>query len=412
MKPISLVALSLLVVIILLMIAFLVVYYGYAERLVKKKLKSNKIDIEINGTRPWDIQVYNKKLYRDLILNQSLGFGEGYMKGYWNTPNLKACLTVLFSSRVNDNQGTKRYHLRAKLNNMQSRSRSFEVGEHHYDIGNDLYLAMLDPYMQYSCGYWQTGAKTLEDAQEAKLQLIAEKLQLKPGMRVLEIGCGFGGLMKYLQTHYQVEIIGLTVSKEQKKFAKEYFNVDNIRLQDYRDFADQNQGQFDRVVSIAMFEAVGYKNYRDYFKAVQKMLKKDGLFLMHTIGNNVSVIKTDAWIDKYIFPNGMIPSIQQIGSNIEGLFKMEDWHNFGPSYATTLAEWNRRSKQFFLQTQNPKYDKTFQRMWDFYLTSCEVAFQLRQLQLWHVIMTPHQSIIHQHALTPYGGFRHYPKKIE
>jgi cyclopropane-fatty-acyl-phospholipid synthase len=392
---------------IIVTVIYVVGFYVYAAKIVKKMIKKNKIPIEINGPNRWDMQVYNKRLYREMLKNSSIGFGEGYMRRDWDTQDLKECLKRILASKVQKKEtGTLLYRLKARFTNRQSRSRSFQVGEQHYDIGNDLYSAMLDPYMQYSCGYWETGARSLEEAQVAKLDLIANKLHLRPGMKILEIGCGFGGFMRFLQERYDVEITGLSVSVAQKKYAEKHFGVTTILIEDYRDYAEKHQGQYDRIYSVGMFEHVGEKNYRKYFTAVRKMLKKDGFSLLHTIGNNVSVIKTDPWINKYIFPNGMLPSISQIGSNIEGLFVMEDWHNFGPSYAKTLAEWNRRSKIFFKTTKNPKYNDKFRRMWDFYLTSCEVVFSLRQIQLWQVIITPSDSPNKKTIRNiPFGGYR-------
>jgi len=381
---------------IILPIALYLIYqrYGqdFAKNMILKLLKDNNIDVKINGSRPWDITVHNPKFYTEIMWDKSMGMGEGYMHKYWTTQNLEETLTKLMNSSVeNTNQSDNIFSkIIILLNNMQSISRSFQVGEVHYDIGNDLYNDMLDPYMQYTCGYWKPGINNLKDAQLAKMDLIAKKLKIKPRMQILDIGCGFGGLMKYLEDKYKVNTIGLTISKEQKKYALERYNINSVIMQDYREYAQNksNHNRFDRIIVVGMLEHVGYKNYQEFFQIVNKLLKPDGLFLLHTEGRNISTISLDTWINKYMFPNAMLPSIKQIGNGIENLFVMEDWHNFGPSYAKTLNAWNIRSKRFFKTSNNPKYDEVFQRMWEFYLVSCKVGFKLRQIQLWQIVLSP------------------------
>ncbi|MCI0455447.1 MAG: class I SAM-dependent methyltransferase, partial [Gemmataceae bacterium] len=251
--------------------------------------------------------------------------------------------------------------------------------------GNDLYEAMLDPHMQYSCGYWKE-AQDLEEAQRAKMALIGRKLCLEPGLAVLDIGCGFGGLMKYLRDAHGVAVTGVTLSKEQERYARERFGLDSVRLCDYRALDQRHDHAFDRIVSVGMLEHVGYKNYRELFRTARRLLKDDGIFVLQTIGGNVSVTRPDDWVDKYIFPNGMTPSIAQLGRAMEGLFVMEDWHNFGPSYARTLDAWQRRSQAFFRTTD--RYPPRFQRMWELYLVGSKVAFDLRSSQLWQLVLTP------------------------
>jgi len=284
----------------------------------------NRADVRINGKRPSDIQVNNQGLYLRVLLGGSIALGEAYMDGWWECKALDQLVDRLLRARFDIKIRAISYlawnNIKARIINQQRRSKAYVIGERHYDIGNDLYKNMLDKGMNYSCGYWKN-AKTLDKAQEAKLDLICKKLKLKPGMTVLDIGCGWGSLAKFAAEKYHVKVVGITVSKEQVRFARELckgLDVD-IRLQDYRDLREK----FDCVVSVGMFEHVGYKNYRKFIKVIEHCLEDSGLFLLHTIGGNKSVICLDPWINKYIFPNGMLPSAKQITKAYEGIFKLE-----------------------------------------------------------------------------------------
>jgi len=298
----------------------------------------NTADIKIDGGNPWDIKVYDDKFYRKVLDQGSLGLGESYMEGLWDCKKIDELIFRILNKELTNkvnHKGILWAILKSKLLNLQKKSKAFEIGKKHYDIGNDLYQYMLDKRMVYTCGYWKK-AKNLNQAQEDKLELVSypEKIGLKKGMKVLDIGCGWGSFAKYAAEKYNVKVIGISVSKEQVKLAKELckgLQVE-IRLQDYRDINEK----FDTVVSLGMFEHVGSKNYRKYMKKVFECLKENGIFLLHTIGKNESVSLTDPWMDKYIFPNGMLPSIKQIGNSIEGLFVLEDWHSFGTDYDKTL----------------------------------------------------------------------------
>ena len=345
-------------------------------------------DVALNGSHPWDIQVKHPNFYRRILQQGVMGFGESYMEGWWDCERLDQLFTLLVRARLD----TKVSHhlsilihiLWGQLTNLQSRKRATMVGKKHYDLGNDLFTLMLDPYMQYSCGYWKT-ASTLEQAQEDKLDLICRKLCLKPGMSLLDIGCGWGGLAEYAAQHYQVSVVGITISKEQQTLALkccQRLDVD-IRLQDYRDL---NQ-QFDRIVSVGMFEHVGPKNYRTFFKCARRSLKTEGLFLLHTIGSLTSTRSLNPWIEKYIFPNGCLPSMVQITKQTEGLWVMEDWHNFGADYDLTLTEWERRLSARWTQVEQ-NYSPMFYRMLRYYLLSCAGRFRARDLQLWQILFSP------------------------
>ncbi|MGA9118384.1 MAG: cyclopropane fatty acyl phospholipid synthase, partial [Bacteroidota bacterium] len=270
-----------------------------------------------------------------------------------------------------------------RLTNFQSSSRAFIIGERHYDLGNELFVRMLDKRMNYSCAYWEN-ADTLDAAQEKKLDLICRKLRLQPGMRVLDIGCGWGAFGKYAAEHYGVIVVGITVSKHQIDLGRVLCKGLPVTLQlmDYRTV----QGTFERIVSVGMIEHVGYKNYRPYFEVAHKCLTDDGLFLLHTIGGNRSVSSIDPWTNKYIFPNGMLPSIAQLGKAMEGLFVMEDWHSFGQYYDRTLMAWYHNVTKAWEKLKD-RYDYRFYRMWKYYLLSSAGSFRARRNQLWQIVLS-------------------------
>ncbi len=343
--------------------------------------------ITIDGSQPYDIQVHNKRFFDEVIANGSIGLGESYMQKWWDCQALDQFFFRVLSARLDEkvkfNLKLLFQVLQRKLFNLQSKRRAFNIGEHHYDMGNDLYKAMLDKRMVYTCGYWKD-TDNLDQAQENKLKLACDKMFLKPGMKVLDIGCGWGSLAKYAAEHYGVEVVGVTVSQEQVELAREMcagLPID-IRLQDYRDVNDK----FDRVMSLGMFEHVGEKNYQTYMSVVNRCLKDEGLFLLHTIGNNTTTHSVDPWINKYIFPDGKIPSVVEISKAAEGLFVMEDWHNFGPYYDKTLMAWQHNFNTHW-DSLKSHYDETFKRMWDYYLLSCAGSFRARHIQLWQVVFS-------------------------
>lgn len=343
--------------------------------------------ITINGSSPADIQVKNPHFFKRVLQEGSLGLGESYMDGWWDCERLDIFFNNVLRAGL-ENQLP--HHLKdtlriagARLFNLQSKRRAWIVGKEHYDLGNDLFSRMLDPQMQYSCAYWKA-ATTLDDAQLAKLKLICEKLQLSPGQRVLDIGCGWGGLAQYMAQHYGVSVVGVTISEEQQKMAQarcQGLDV-TILLQDYRDLNEQ----FDRIVSVGMFEHVGPKNYATYFEVVDRNLKPDGLFLLHTIGSNKTDHHVDPWINKYIFPNGCLPSVRQIATASEPHFVMEDWHNFGSDYDKTLMAWHSRFQAAWPEIAG-NYSDRFRRMFSYYLNACAGAFRARDIQLWQVVFS-------------------------
>ena len=343
--------------------------------------------VKINGDRPFDIQVHDERFFERVMSEAFLGFGESYMEGWWDSERLDETVTKLalakLENKIKGNWKIAWHALRSRIFNLQKPSRAKEVGEKHYDIGNDLYKAMLDKRMNYTSAYWKN-ARDLDEAQEAKLELICRKLQLEEGMSVLELGCGFGAFAGYAAEKYGVKVTGFTVSKNQYEYAKERYKDLPVKfyLEDYR----KAEGKYDRVISIGIMEHVGYKNYRTYMEVVKRTLKSDGIGFVHTIGRNDSATTANPWLTKYIFPNGMLPSIAQLGAAMEKLFVMEDWHNFGPHYDLTLMEWYKNINGAW-ENLGEKYDERFKRMWNFYLLTSAAGFRARETQLWQIVFT-------------------------
>ena len=355
-----------------------------SERFLQELLEP--ADIQLNGCRPWDMQIHDPAVADAILARGSLGLGESYMEGGWDCQRLDQFFHRGLRARIQDKVKPSRalFHtLKARLLNRQTGQKAWQVGEHHYDLGNKFYGAMLDSRMTYTCGYWKK-AETLEQAQEAKLDLICRKLGLQPGMRVLDIGCGWGSLMGYAAEHYGVECVGVTVSREQTAWAQQKYAGLPIefRLQDYRDIDEQ----FDRIASVGMFEHVGRKNYGTYMDVARRCLKDDGLFLLHTIGTREDASGSDPWMDRYIFPNGELPTISQISRAAKGRFVVEDLHNFGADYDKTLMAWQENFKAAWPDFRY-ELGERFYRMWEYYLNACAGSFRAREIQLWQWVLS-------------------------
>ncbi|MDW5377058.1 cyclopropane fatty acyl phospholipid synthase [Halomonas sp. HP20-15] len=354
-----------------------------SRRIVEDLLEGS--GVSLNGSTPWDIQVLHPDFFSRILRQGTLGLGEAYMDGWWDCERIDEMAHRLLRHGLGERAHTSSerlmYRLQAGFFNLQSKTRAYIVGEAHYDLGNDLFERMLDPTMCYSCGYWKE-AQTLHEAQVAKLDLAARKLGIEPGMKVLDIGCGWGSFAEHAARRYGAEVTGITISKEQAVLARqrcEGLPVE-ILLEDYRDL----EGRFDRIVSIGMFEHVGHRNYRTYFDTVERLLADDGLFVLHTIGSNNSEISADPWINKYIFPNGILPSIKHIAQASEGRLLMEDWQNFGADYDRTLMAWNENFDTHWHEVAH-NYNERTRRMFRYYLGVCAGAFRARDIQLWQVV---------------------------
>jgi len=347
----------------------------------------NPADVRLNGTREWDIQVINEDFYSKILAGGSLAFGESYMDGWWECDALDKLSDRMHQAMVKGSMKRQSKTvwavLRAKLSNLQSKSKIFDVGGGHYNRGNALFEIMLGKRMAYSSAYWKDAA-TLDEAQEAKLDLICRKIMLKPGMKILDIGCGWGSFAKYAAENYDVEVVGITVSEEQFKLGTEMCKglPVELRFQDYREIDEQ----FDRVVSVGMIEHVGAKNYRTFMQSVKRCLVSDGIFLLHTIGALSTNKVIDPWVNKYIFPDSLLPSARHISKMAENLFIMEDWHSFGADYDKTLMAWHSNFEKQWNSLKS-QYDERFYRMWRYYLLFSAGAFRARSTQLWQIVFS-------------------------
>ncbi|WP_275666984.1 cyclopropane fatty acyl phospholipid synthase [Dyella terrae] len=364
------------------------------ERMSQDSLKARAASllqhagIRLDGARPTDMHVHDERLYARVFAHGSLGLGESYMDGWWDSEDLPGMFTRILGAQLDTELktlDTMLAHLKARFINMQRGDHAFEIGRAHYDLGNDLFEAMLGKWLMYSCGYWAE-ANNLDDAQEAKLDLICRKLRLQPGQRVLDIGCGWGMALKFAAERYGVQGVGITVSQEQAAYARELCGdlPVEIRLQDYRELNEP----FDAVFSIGMFEHVGALNYRSFFEVARRCLRDDGLLVLHCIGSNGTPGRPDPWIEKYIFPNSMIPAASQVTEALQNLFVVEDWHNFGADYDLTLTAWRANFDAAWTQL-SAHYDDRFRRMWRFYLAVSAAVFRSRRDQLWQLTLSPH-----------------------
>jgi cyclopropane-fatty-acyl-phospholipid synthase len=363
------------------------ILHNRAQKNIEELLQ--QANIVINGSRPWDIQVFDQRFFSKIIAKGTLGLGEAYMDAWWDCPRVDEFIYRSMANRLREKVRVGRQELwlfiRSCLLNLQSSTRAFIVGERHYDINNILYEYMLDRRMTYTCGYWKN-AENLDQAQQHKLDLACRKIGLKAGDRVLDIGCGWGSFAQYAAETYGAEVIGITVSREQAALARERCTglPVEIRLQDYRDLNEK----FDHIISLGMFEHVGHKNYRTFMNIVRSCLSDTGLFLLHTIGSNESTIASDPWIEKYIFPNGLLPSMVQVGKALEHNFVIEDWHNFGADYDRTLMAWHENFSANWADLQH-YFDERFRRMWSYYLLICAGSFRARENQLWQIVLSKH-----------------------
>jgi cyclopropane-fatty-acyl-phospholipid synthase len=344
--------------------------------------------IRVNGSDPWDLRIHDDRMWTRLFAQGSLGFGEAYMDGWWDSTDLAE-----FFNRVLRAGLTRKLKItpnliwqiaQAKILNMQTIVRSQRVAQMHYNE-TDAYKASLDQRMTGSCGYWPDGVTNVDEAQEAKLDLVCRKIQLQPGELVWDIGCGWGAFMGFAAEKYRAHCVGVTVSPDQAAYGRERYKHLPVEFQvkDYRLF----DGKVDKIVSMGMFEHVGHKNYRTYFEKARSVIKDDGLFMMHTIGQHYTSETIEGWIEKYIFPGGVIPSMAQIGAAIDDLWTVVDVHNIGPHYDKTLCAWYENFEAKWTRRNTPE-EQRFYRMWKYYLLCCAGGFRARALQVWQFVLSP------------------------
>ena len=362
------------------------------------KIQTQKKETSQKGNE--DILVNNKKMFAKIASNGELGLADSYIDGYWDSDNLEKTIYALLSkSEILKTQIKKqslnfifmevKALIKNKIQNNSIKSSKKNIS-HHYNLGNDLYVKMLGKHMQYTCAYFNRPNMTLDEAQYAKMELIAKKLDLKPNMKVLDIGCGFGSMAQHIAKHYDVYVTGVTLSKEQKSYADKYFPHPKvtIELKDYRHVTPIGTGQFDRIYSVGMFEHVGRERYKEYYDKCYELLKPNGIMLIHTIGTNTRKWSHNSFINKYIFPEGELPHIENLTHSFVDKWHLEDWQNIGLSYAKTLRAWHRNIGEW---SGLDNYDERFRRIWNFYLLGCASTFQSRNTLLWQIVYTKRNS---------------------
>ena len=354
-------------------------------------------DVRIGGDRPWDIQVHDDRFYARVWTDASLGLGESYMDGWWDVEALDRFFYQVLLQNLDLRQFKRSAVLldclKARLVNGQSKSRSKRVAECHYNLGNRFYERMLDARMQYTCGYWKE-ASDLTSAQEAKLDLVCRKLQLRPGNRVLELGGGWGGFARFAAEQYGCEVVVYNISEAQVAYAREACQglPVEVRLEDYRNAT----GRYDKVVSIGMCEHVGALNYEAFFRVQRDCLKEDGLMLLHTIGRDRTDLTADPWFTRYIFPGGQLPSLLPVDHcGREGHFVLEDLLNFSAQdYDSTLMAWFPELRVPLAPEFRQEYGERFYRMWKILPPECA-----------GLLPRPAASTSGNWYFSPRGGFR-------
>jgi len=354
----------------------------------------NEIGVTLNGNKPYDIQVHDNRLFKKILTQGSIGAGEAYVEGMWDCEQLDELFFRICRHKLYDkiySPWQEGYlNICNTFINQQSPEKSKAVAERHYNLGNLFYERMLGKSMAYTCGYWKE-ATHLDDAEFAKYDLVCKKAQLKPGDIVLEIGCGWGGLAKYMAEKYGCEVHAMDIGKEPATYAKSFCKDLPVTIHhcDYRETSIYNPKgiQFDKIVSVGVLEHIGYKNYRELIQIMRHCIKDDGIALLHSIGGNTSKKFCEPWIDKYIFPHGMLPSLKQLGKVFENTFIIEDHHNFGVFYNKTLLAWHANLNQHWDELKKT-YDERFHRMMNYYLLSCAGGFRARDMQLWQFVLTP------------------------
>lgn len=344
--------------------------------------------VTLDGAHPWDVQVLDSRLFARVFTYGSLGFGDAYVDGWWEAADLSGCLQRLVAHGVDASVAGLTGRLvawRHRLANAQRGGRGWTVGRRHYDLGDDLFAAMLGTRLIYSCGYWAE-ANDLDAAQVAKLDLVCRKLGLTRGMKVLDVGCGWGEALKFAAERYGIRGVGVTVSARQAEYARRSCAAlpVEIRLADYRTVDER----FDRILSIGMFEHVGWHNYARYFDVARRCLGPDGLFLLHTIGTQFGARTPDPWIERHIFPNSVIPRLDDVVTAAMPRFVIEDVQNFGLDYIKTLEAWRERFDQAWPRLE-AHYGAAFRRLWRYYLAASIASFAAGRNHLWQWVMAPH-----------------------
>ncbi|MGE0861460.1 MAG: cyclopropane fatty acyl phospholipid synthase [Gammaproteobacteria bacterium] len=345
----------------------------------------HEADVALDGRRPWDLRVHDARLWRRIALTGTRGLGDAYVDGWWDVERLDLLFARLIEARADRrawNLPRRALRLAHRVANHQTVTRAREVGTRHYDLDPRLYAAMLDKRMVYTCAYWAR-ATTLDQAQEDKLELVCRKLQLEPGMRVLDVGCGWGSFARYVAERHGAHVVGVTISRQQAEHARlacAGLPVE-IRDQDYR-LVDE---RFDRIVSLGMFEHVGSRNYATYMQKLRDCLVSDGLCVLQTVGLPDDGPGMDPWVTHHIFPNSQVPSAARLVQAVQNRLRIEDWHCFGPDYIRTLRAWHGNFRDAWPRLRE-LFEPRFFRLWSYYLLMFAGVFRARGLDLWQLVL--------------------------
>jgi cyclopropane-fatty-acyl-phospholipid synthase len=342
--------------------------------------------IGVDGKEPWDIQVRDQRLFRAVLMQGSLGLGEAYLNRWWTCDDLEELSFRLIRSRLYKASLLLPQPVAANIKdatlNQQSREKSLRVAIQHYSLGNDVFLDFLGRYHNYSCGYF-VGTDDLDEAQRLKLEKVCRLLDLQPGDRVLDVGGGWGEFARYAATHHGCHVTSINITDEQIKFAREYCKDTSVEIRkcDYRDLT----GRFDKILVMAMLTHVGYKNYRRFMEIMHPCLEPGGIMLVESVGGHKSMKNCEPWIDRYIFPGGVVPSLTQLDAAVSGLFSRKLLDEFGSSYVHTLRAWNRNFVKAWPAYQH-RYDDRMRLMFEYFFQTVAGAFRAGYLLHWHVLL--------------------------
>mmetsp|Transcript_52139 Transcript_52139/g.83086 ORF Transcript_52139/g.83086 Transcript_52139/m.83086 type:complete len:440 (+) Transcript_52139:80-1399(+) len=370
-----------------------------------------RLSAQQRAAAKYEMIVRDNRVFERIMKDGNLGLADGYVEGEWHSDNLQECLEkailhnkqivsmlkvnaiALFAHYAKHRTSSRLRKLFGKYLNFGEARQQIE---HHYDkmAKEELMDRMLGKYKIYTCAYFHEADMSLDEAQLAKMKLVALKLDLKPGMKVLDIGCGYGTLADYLAKTYGVEVVGVTLSKSQKKYADTHFGDNeliDIQLIDYRKVTEETHGLFDRIYSVGMFEAIGRERYEEYFEKCDELLVRDGIMFIHTIGTNQRIWRHKSFINKYIFPGGELPNLASLSEKFSDKWILQDFQNFGMSYAKTLNCWKANIRDW-RGLDDEVYDARFRRVWTYYLDLTASGFVTESAMLWHLVYTKRHSL--------------------
>ena len=349
-------------------------------------------DIHLNGSRPWDLQIHHPHTLSRIMREGSVGLGESYMDGWWECQAIDQMMTRMLRARLHEHLGTPRAHVHSWLSQWSKRlpvGPSRIVGRAQYVFSNPLFTAMLDDSMSHSSAYWDEGATTLTKAQEAKMEMVCRKLKLQPGMRLLDIGCGWGSFIRYAAKHHGVHAVGLTSAPDHVRLGQALACDLPVQMEliDYRQFNADGRSRFDVVVSLGMLSQALQAKDPAFFATARRCLTKDGLLLLETMGNNQRGQLLEPWLEKHILGQASLPSLGDITAHAQPHFVIEDVHNLGADHDRTLLQWHQRFEAAWPQLRLA-YDERFYRMWRYHLLASAGSFRARNTQIWQMVMSP------------------------